>query len=110
MKTINPKTPVPETKARALTRALAYMMADRYIEGRRSERQSSGGHKALSRCCLTVALHRAAAADPAPSDRRDVVPPSEPPLLVRSRSREATGENCETPELLELKGFNLRSP
>ena len=34
MKTINPKIPVPETKARALTRALAYMMADRYVDQR----------------------------------------------------------------------------
>jgi hypothetical protein len=40
MKTINPKVPVPETKARALTRALAYMMADRYIDQCRREWQA----------------------------------------------------------------------
>jgi len=41
MKTINPKVPVPETKARALTRALAYMMADRYVDQRRLERRAA---------------------------------------------------------------------
>ena len=40
MKTINPKSPTPETKVRALTRALAYMMADRYISRRREEWQA----------------------------------------------------------------------
>jgi hypothetical protein len=40
MKTINPKEPVPETKARALTRALAYMMADRYVDQCRREWQA----------------------------------------------------------------------
>jgi hypothetical protein len=39
MKTINPKAPARETKARALTRALAYMMADRYVDQRRREWQ-----------------------------------------------------------------------
>jgi hypothetical protein len=40
MKTINPKTAARETKARALTRALAYMAADLYIDRRRREWQA----------------------------------------------------------------------
>ncbi|MEH2560101.1 hypothetical protein V1286_007630 [Bradyrhizobium algeriense] len=40
MKTINPKSQPPETKARALVRALAYMMADRYFDDRRRNWQA----------------------------------------------------------------------
>jgi hypothetical protein len=46
MKTINPKVPAPETKARALTRALAYMMADRYVDQCRREWQAGIASKA----------------------------------------------------------------
>jgi hypothetical protein len=40
MKTINPKAAARETKARALTRALAYMAADLYVDRRRREWQT----------------------------------------------------------------------
>jgi hypothetical protein len=47
MKIINSKPPVRETPARALVRALAYMMADRYVASRLAERLDTSNRQLI---------------------------------------------------------------